>query len=107
VIEGNLSNVRREASNISRKSKEMLKDKINELVSDIKNKNIRDLYRAINEFKNCNKRKTNFVKDKKCDPLADPHNVLNRRKNYFCQLLNVCGAGGAYSRTFCAKAQCI
>jgi hypothetical protein len=30
---------------------EYLKDKINELVSNSKNKNIRDLYRGINEFK--------------------------------------------------------
>jgi hypothetical protein len=26
--------------------------------------------------------------------LADPHKILNRWKNYFCQLLNVHGAGG-------------
>jgi hypothetical protein len=26
--------------------------------------------------------------------LADPHKILNRWKNYFCQLLNVHGTGG-------------
>jgi hypothetical protein len=28
------------------------------------------------------------------DILADPRKILNRWKNYFCQLLNVHGAGG-------------
>jgi hypothetical protein len=45
----NLNNVRREASRYFRNEKrEYLKDKINELATDSKNKNIRDLYRAIN-----------------------------------------------------------
>jgi hypothetical protein len=48
----NLSNVRQEASRHFRKMKrEYLKDKINELESKGKNKNIRDLYRGINKFK--------------------------------------------------------
>jgi hypothetical protein len=34
-----------------------------------------------------------LVKDEKGDLLADPHKILNRWKNYFCQLLNVHGAG--------------
>jgi hypothetical protein len=28
------------------------------------------------------------------DLLADPHKILNRWKNYFCQLLNIHGVGG-------------
>jgi hypothetical protein len=52
VNEDNLSNARQEASRLFRKKKrEYLKDKINELVSNSKNKNIRYLYRAITEFK--------------------------------------------------------
>jgi hypothetical protein len=35
-----------------------------------------------------------LVKDEGGDLLADPHKILNRWKNYFCQLLNVHGAGG-------------
>jgi hypothetical protein len=35
-----------------------------------------------------------LVKDEKGDLLADPHKILNRWKNYFCELLNVHGAGG-------------
>jgi hypothetical protein len=48
----NLNNERFEASRYFRnKRREHLKDKINELATNSKNKNIRDLYRGINEFK--------------------------------------------------------
>jgi hypothetical protein len=48
----NLNNVRRTDSRYFRnKKKEYLKDKINELAMNSKNKNIRDLYREFNEFK--------------------------------------------------------
>jgi hypothetical protein len=51
VNEDNMSNVRREASRHFRnKERKYLKDKINEFESISKNKNIRDLYRVINEF---------------------------------------------------------
>jgi hypothetical protein len=50
--EGNLSDIRREASRYFRNNGRVhLKDKINELESNSKNKNIRDLYRGVNEFK--------------------------------------------------------
>jgi hypothetical protein len=46
---GNLNNVRREASRyFKNKKREYLKDKINELAMNSKNKNIRDLYGGIN-----------------------------------------------------------
>jgi hypothetical protein len=35
-----------------------------------------------------------LVKGEKGDLVADPHKILNRWKNYFCQLLEVHGAGG-------------
>jgi len=35
--------------------------------------------------------RTNLVKDENGDLIADSHNILNRWKNYFCQLLNVHG----------------
>jgi hypothetical protein len=95
VNEGNLSDIRREASRHFRKKKrEYLKDKINELVSDSKNKNIRVLHRGINEFKKCYQHRTILVKEERGDLIADPHKILNRWKNYFCQLFNVHGAGG-------------
>jgi hypothetical protein len=48
----NLNNIRREASRHFRnKKREYRKDKINEVASNSKNKNTRDLCRGINEFK--------------------------------------------------------
>jgi hypothetical protein len=95
VKEDNLSNIRREASRHFRnKKREYLEEKINELESKSKNKSIRDLYRAITEFKKGYQSKTNLVKDERGDLLVDPKKILNRLKNYFCQLLNVQGAGG-------------
>jgi hypothetical protein len=86
----NLNNVRREASRHFRnKKRDYLKDKINELATNSKNKNIRDLYRGINEFKRGCQPRNNLVKDENGDLLADSHNILNRWKNSFSQLLNV------------------
>jgi hypothetical protein len=48
----NMNNVRRQSSrHLRNKKREYLKDKINELSSNSKNKNIRHLYRVINELK--------------------------------------------------------
>jgi hypothetical protein len=66
-----------------------LKDKINEPATNSKNKNIRDLYKAINGFKRSYQPKNNLVKDENGDLLADSHSMLNRWKNHFSQLLNV------------------
>jgi hypothetical protein len=60
----NLNNVRREAGRYFRnKNREYLKDKIDELASTSKKKNIRDLYRGVNQFKSGYKVRSNFVKD--------------------------------------------
>jgi hypothetical protein len=48
INEDNLINVRHEAS---RHFRNKIKDNISELATNIKNKNIRDLYRGINVFK--------------------------------------------------------
>jgi hypothetical protein len=91
----NLSDVRREASRYFRnKKRQYLKDKIKELATNSMRMNIRDLYRGINEFKKDYQPRTNLVKDERGDLLVDPHKILNRWKNYFCELLNVSGAGG-------------
>jgi hypothetical protein len=75
----NLNNVRREASTHFRnKKKEYLKDEINELATNSKNKNIRDLYRGINGFMRVYQPRNNLVKDENGDLLADSHNILNR-----------------------------
>jgi hypothetical protein len=54
-----------------------------------RNKNIRDLYRVINDFKKGYQPRSNFVKKEKGDLLADSRKILNGRKNYFSQLLSV------------------
>jgi hypothetical protein len=59
-----------------------------------KNKNIRDLYRGVNEFRKDYQPRTNLVKDERGDLVADSHKISNMWQNYFCQLLNVQGAGG-------------
>jgi hypothetical protein len=87
-----MKNVRHETSRIFRNTKtEYLKGKINELEANNKNKNIRDLYRGINEFKKGYQPKINIIKDEIGNLIADPQNVLNRWKNFFNNLLNVYG----------------
>jgi hypothetical protein len=79
-----LNNVRRETSRHFRNEKrEYLKGKINELETNSKNKNIRDLYREINEFKMGYQPRSNLVKDENDDLLADSNTILNRWKSYF------------------------
>jgi hypothetical protein len=51
------------------------KGKITEIELNSKNKNIRDLYRGITEFKKGYQLKTNLVKDERGD-LADPQKIL-------------------------------
>jgi hypothetical protein len=95
VNEDNLRNVRREASRHFRnKKREYLKDRSNEIELKSRNKEIRDLYRGITEFKKGYQPKTTLVKDEKGVLLAHPQKILSRWKNYFFQLLNVQGAGG-------------
>jgi hypothetical protein len=57
---------------------EYVKGKINELETNNKNKNIRDLYRGINEFKKGYQPKIDIIKDENGNLIADPQNVLNR-----------------------------
>jgi hypothetical protein len=59
----NLQNLRRETSRTFRnKKREYLKGKINELETNNKNKNIRDLYRGINEFMKGYQPRINIIK---------------------------------------------
>jgi len=50
-----------------------MKDKINVHETNNKNKNIRDLYRGINEFKKGYQPRINIIKDENGNLLADPH----------------------------------
>jgi hypothetical protein len=88
----NLRNLVCEISRTFRnKKREYLKDKINELETNNKNKNIRDLYRGISEFKNGYQLRSNITKGENGNLLADPQRVLNRWKNFVSQLLTYMG----------------
>ena len=79
----NLYNVRLEGSRCFRnKKKEYLKAKIEELETNSKIKNIRDLYRGISDFKKDYQPRTNMVKDEKDDLVADSHSILARWRNH-------------------------
>jgi hypothetical protein len=89
---GTRNNTRRETSRHFRnKKRKYLKGKIDELAKNSRNKNIRDLYKGINDFKGGYQPRSNLVKDENDDLLADSHNILNRCKNLFPQLLTVHG----------------
>jgi hypothetical protein len=47
------------------------------------------MYRGITEVKKGYQPRTNLVKDERGDLLAVHYKILNRWKNYSCQLLNV------------------
>jgi len=88
----NLNSVRCDISRHFRnKKKAYLKAKIEELETNSKIKNVRDLYRGISDFKKGYQPRTNIVKDDKGDLVADSHSILARWRNCFSQLLNVHG----------------
>ena len=65
----NLNNVRREVSRHFRNKKKVyLRAKIEELETNSKNKNIRDLYMGIDDFKKGCQPRCNIVKDEKRRP---------------------------------------
>jgi hypothetical protein len=64
----NLNKVRRDASRHLRNTKNAyMKAKIEELETNSKLKNVRDLYRGINDFKKGYQPRTNIVKDEQGD----------------------------------------
>jgi len=86
----NLNNVRCNASRHFRnKKKAYLKAKIEELETNNKVNNVRDLYRGINDLKKGYQPRTIIVKDDKGELVADPHSIMARWRKYFAQLLNV------------------
>jgi hypothetical protein len=90
INEDNLQNLRHETSRTFRKNKrEHLKVKINDLETNSKNKNIRDLYRCMDEFKKGYQPRINIIKDEDGNLLAHPQSVLNNWKNFFNRVLNM------------------
>jgi hypothetical protein len=85
INEDKLNNMRCETTrHLRNKKREYLKEKIDEHAMNSKNKIIRDLYKGINDFEMGYQPRNNFAKDEN----AVSHNILNRWKNCFSQLLN-------------------
>jgi hypothetical protein len=68
-----------------------MKAKIGDLEINSKIKNIRDLYRGINDFRKVYQPRTNIVKDGKGYLITDSHSILARWRKQSYQLLNVHG----------------
>jgi hypothetical protein len=80
----NNTRIRREDSmHFRNKKKEYMKEKIKELATNSKRKNIGGLHRRINEFKKGYQPSSNLVEAGNGDLLADSHNIFNRWKNHF------------------------
>jgi hypothetical protein len=70
IINGNKQN------NVKCEASRHLKHKIKDLATNSKNKNIRDLYRGINEFKRGYQPRNNRVKNENGHLLTDFHNIF-------------------------------
>ena len=66
-----------------------MKGTIEELETNSKIKNIRDLYRGINDVKKEYQPRTGIVKDEKGDLVADSHSIMARWRNCFSQILTL------------------
>ena len=92
----NLNTVRHENRRKFRNvKKEYTKVEIEEIETNSKMKNIRDLYRGINDFK----KGYHFgliyvVKKEKNNLISDSHCTLSRWRNHYSQLFNVHGVSG-------------
>jgi hypothetical protein len=85
-----LNSIRHDASrHCGNKKKEYVEAKIDELETNSKINNIRNLYRAISEFKKGYQPRINIVKVEKVDSITDCHSTVARWKKHFSQLLNV------------------
>ncbi len=91
----NLNKLRLEDSRQSRnKKKAYLKAQFEDLETNRKIKNIRDLYRDISDFKKGYQPRVNIVKDETGDLVTGSYSILATWRDYFYQLLNVPGVHG-------------
>jgi hypothetical protein len=87
----NLKNVRHGTEKIFRnKERKYLEEELVGLKQTVRKKSSTYVEKK-NKFKECYLPITNLVKDDNDDPFVDSHTVLNRWKNYFCQLLTLHG----------------
>ena len=93
---------------IRNKKKAYLRAKIEEIETNSKIKNIRDLYRGINDFKKGYQPRYNIVNNKKRVLISDSHGIVVRWRKYYSQLFNGLGAGrNTHSRTTSTRAKCL
>ena len=62
---------------------------VNKLEENSKNKNIREMYKGTNEFKNDYQPRAYVIKKHGCTIVADTTSALSRWKLFFSNLLNV------------------
>ena len=85
-----MGGIRREATRLLKnKKREYLREKINDLEMNAKNRNIRELYQGIRIERKGFQARTNIIRNGNGDMIADSRSILDRWKNYFDQLLNV------------------
>ena len=85
-----LGSIRREITRLLKnKKREYLREKINDLEMNAKNRNIRELYQGIRVERKGFQARSNVFRNGNGDMIADSRSILNRWKNYFDQLLNV------------------
>jgi len=65
------------------KEEEYLNAKVDELENNSKIKNIRELYRSINDFKKGYQPRTNTLKDKKPNLVTDCHSIVGKVEELF------------------------
>jgi hypothetical protein len=75
-------------ADISGTKRRHVRAKMEELGTNSKIKNIRDLYSGINECKEGYKPRCNIVKVEKGDLVPDSHTIVARWRNYLYQLFN-------------------
>ena len=85
----NRDNYHTESRTLRNKKRDYLKGKLSEIETKSKNKNIRDLYKGIKDFKKGYQARVNVIKNENQEVLGDSNSILNGWRDYFSQLLNV------------------
>ena len=83
------SSMRDASRHFRNKKKAYLKAKIEELETNSKVNNVRDLYKGVSDFTKGYQPRTIIVENEKGELVADPKSIMARWRNYFSQLLNV------------------
>jgi hypothetical protein len=72
-----------------KKKRDYMKVKVNKLEENNKNKNIREMYEGINEFKKVYQPRAYVIKKHDGTIVADTTSILNRYEQLFSNLLSV------------------